>query len=198
MKVLLVLAALIVLFVVACDADVDFYGFTTPGEPPGRAEASPVVAAETPAVADVLAVASATTSTGADETAAEVYSVLAEATASTSATGAKLIRAHIPRLVGDLRRELGIVRAQVAAVGVETKVGWKCRETVLTMLRQQERLFGSLAVGVGRAREPWTAVTRFTGAQSALSRRYGTGIDRCSAGASGAEREVIARVMRSL
>jgi hypothetical protein len=38
---------------------------------------------------------------------------------------------------------------------------------------------------------------KFSAAQSALSRRYGAEIDRCSAGASKVEREAIARAMGS-
>ena len=125
-KLLIGLAALVVLFVVACD--VEFTSNLTTegpaaGSPPGIA-AGPVVVgdfvelpkapvgrdgagvAEAAAVADVVGVAEAAANSEAAKGARAVLVLLAEASNGASAGGEKLIRLRMPALIAEFKSEL--------------------------------------------------------------------------------------------
>jgi hypothetical protein len=216
-KLLIGLAALVVLFVVACD--VEFTSnltteFPAAGSSPGMS-AGPVVVgdvvelpeaavgrdlvgvAEGAAVRDVVGVAEAAANSEAAKGARAVFVLLAEASNGANVGGEKLIRLRMPALITEFKSELAAARARIARVPVGTATGRACRQSVIAMIDRQRGLFTTLASDVRSGRAVSKAVNRFSSAQTELSRWYTAEINRCSLRATPAEKAAIAQAMRS-
>ena len=217
MKLLIGLAALVLLFVVACD--VEFTSnlrteFPAAESAPGIS-AGPVVVgdvvelpeaavgrevlgvAEVAAVRDVVGVAEAAANSEAAKGAKAVSVLLAEASNGTSVGGEKLIRLRMPALITEFKSELAAARARVGRVAVGTATGRACRQSVLAMIARQRGLFTTLASDVRSGRAMSKTVDRFSSAQSELSRWYTAEINRCTTRATPVEKAAIAQAMRS-
>ena len=216
-KLLVGLAALVVLFVVACDVEFTS-NLTTEGfaaESPSGISVGPVVVgdfveppeapvardvggvAEGAAVGDVVGVADAAANSEAAEGAKAVSALLAEASNGAGVGGEKLIRLRMPALIANFKSELAAARVRVVRVAVGTATGRDCRQSVIAMIDRQRGLFTTLANDVRSGRAMSKAVDRFSSAQRELSRWYTSEINRCTRRATPLEKVAIAQAMRS-
>lgn len=190
-RILLVLTVLGALAVHFGWLRLEFYFYTVPWSDETAAASS------TPSrdLEDVLALRRAAVGGRASAQVA-AYRLLDRASALGRRPGAALIERRLPWLASRADRELPLAQARVRAVGVQSMVGWTCREAALRLLGRERGLFRALAADVAGTEPTWRAVDRFGARVDALQRWYAGALRAsCLAEASAQDRAAVRRAM---
>ena len=125
-----------------------------------------------------------------------VYRLLDRAAALDPRPGARLIERRLPALAVRADREFPVVQDRVRTLGIQTRVGWSCREAALRLFVRERRLFRALAADVAGSEPTWRVVDRFGARVTALHRSYARDLrSSCLAQASFQDRAAVRHAM---
>jgi hypothetical protein len=190
LRILVVLAVLIAVSIHFGWLQVTFYAYWTS---PSDAAASSTGPSRD--VEDVRALRDAAAGGSASAPVA-VYRLLDRAAELGPRPGARLVERRLPALAARVEREFPVVQDRLRSLGIQTQVGWSCREAALRLLVRERRLFRTLAADVAGTEPTWRAVDRFGARVAALHRWYASNLrSSCLAQASSHDRAAVRHAM---